>query len=856
MGKLILIDGNSLINRAFYATPPLSTKDGTPTNAVYGFMSMLVKLIGEYKPEHLLVAFDRKEPTFRHKIYAEYKGTRKPSPPDLPPQIQLLKELLPKIGIAVFDKAGIEADDIIGTMAKRHIEEAYILTGDRDSFQLVDEKTTVLFTRKGITDLDELNYSNFKEKVGVLPSQITDLKACMGDSSDNIPGIPGVGEKTALSLISEYGSLENVYLNVDKLKGKLKERVEQNQDLAFLSKKLATIDTEVDIPLSVEDLSFEFPFSLQAKKIFASLEFKNLIKRGDIFVQEAENFIAYTPTEEITVTQVKDVTTLEEFKDILSKTQKLTFFIGEDLFVYDYKDLEYCIKIKQNFFDQGLDFDVALKTLGEFLSNSSNLAVVYDLKSTKKYLKSFGVEFLSLADDVLLKKYLADFTGKDEKLFDVLEENGLNPKMPAYGLFVLDKKYTQVLKKDDTYSLYTDVELPLCHVLYEMEKEGFKVNISALEEMSAVYEGQVKNLLEKIKELAGENVNPNSPKQLGVLLFEKLGLKSGKKTRTGYSTSADVLEAIEDQHEIIPLILRYRQIQKLFSTYIEGFKPLIDRKTGLIHTCFNQALTTTGRLSSKEPNLQNIPVREEEGKEIRKLFMTRAEDRILLNAGYSQIELRLMAHFSKCQKLIDAFVQGKDVHTTTASQVFGVGIDQVTPQMRRHAKAVNFGIIYGISDFGLSKNIGSSVKKAGEYIKKYFEEYPEVKAYMDSNVEFARSNGYVKTILGRRRYIKEINSPNYNLRAFGERAAMNMPLQGTSADIIKIAMINVYNRLKRENLQSKLILQIHDELIIDAFVSEKTQVENILKEEMQNAVKLSVPLTVEVSSGKTWFDAK
>ena len=851
MNSLVLIDGNSLINRAFYATPPLSTKDGKPTNAVYAFINMLIKIIGDIKPEHILVAFDRKEPTFRHGLFAEYKGTRKPMPEDLRPQIDLLKEVLDVLGIARYEIPSIEADDIIGSAAKKFDKETIIITGDKDSFQLVDDTTSVYFTRKGISELEVFSNENFNEKMGINPIQIIDLKSMMGDSSDNIPGIAGVGEKTALSLVQTYGSLENLYENIGELKGKLKEKVESSKDVAFLSKTLATIKTDVELPFKLNDLTFKFPFPKKARALFASLELKNLLKKESIFSEESDEEevfeIGERPIPEIV--EIKSADKMPEFSSTVS------LFFKEHLHVYDGKK-EYKICLRESFFDEGFDYETAIKLIKPLLENPKNKLILFGKKNFKTELFKFGIDLKAQAEDVLIQKYLADFSGKEENLLEVIEEYSLPTDHPAFSLWVIYEKLTQKLKDEDMTNLYSDLELPLADVLYEMERNGFKIDVTALEETTVKYEKLIAEILKKIHVLAGEQVNPNSPKQLGVILFEKLGLSTGKKTKSGYSTNADVLESIADQHEIVPLILRYRQVYKLYSTYLKGFAPLIDKRTGLIHTCFNQTLTTTGRLSSKEPNLQNIPVRDDEGRELRKLFISSFENGKIVGADYSQIELRLLAHFSECEPLVNAFNSGDDIHTLTASQVFGVATSDVTSQMRRSAKAVNFGIIYGISDFGLATQLKISNKKAGEYIKKYFEMYPKVKEYMDSNVAFAKENGFVKTLLGRKRYIREINSANYNLRSFGERAAMNMPLQGTAADVIKIAMIKVANKIKEEGLKSKLILQVHDELIVDTHPDEIEAVKELLQNEMQSAVKLSVPLDAEAKVGERWFDAK
>lgn len=851
MNKLVLIDGNSLINRAFYATPPLSAKDGTPTNAVYAFVNMLVRIIGDIKPRYMLVAFDRKEPTFRHEMYADYKGTRKPMPEDLRPQIDLMKKVLDTMGISRYEQAGIEADDIIGSMAKRYKGDTIIITGDKDSFQLVDETTSVYFTRRGITETEIYSNENFKEKTGIEPIQIIDLKSMMGDSSDNIPGIAGVGEKTALSLVEKYGSLENLYSHIDELSGKLKEKVENSKDIAFLSKTLATINVKLDIPVKDEDMGYSFPFGAATKKLFIDLDFKNVLRREELFLADDEISVSVKKNKELPeIIEVNDVVSLPKFDE----DKLLAVNLGDNLNVYD-GEKEYKINITDNFFDKGIMYGEAVRYLEKLVEKDKRNFIVYAKKDLRTELNKFKVAFNAFAYDVAIEKYLADFSGKDEKLSEVIAAYDLDKDRIGWSLNEIHDRLFEKLKTENMLDLYEKVELPLSDVLFSMERSGFKVDVATLNEMANEYDKRIAVIAEKIDEYAGEKVNPNSPKQLGKILYDKLGLISGKK-KGNPSTSADVLEKIADKHPIVPLILKYRQLQKLNSTYIKGFRPLIDEDTGLIHTCFNQTLTTTGRLSSKEPNLQNIPVREQEGKEIRKLFVSSFENGKIVGADYSQIELRLLAHFSKCQPLIDAFLSGKDIHRITASQVFGVGEDQVTPEMRRSAKAVNFGIIYGISDYGLSEQLKISPKKAGEYIAKYFEAYPHVKEYMNSNVEFARKNGYVSTLLGRKRYIPEINSSNFNLRSFGERAAMNMPLQGTAADVIKIAMIKVANRIKKEGLRSRLILQVHDELIVDTAEDEVEEVKNILVEEMQSAVTLSVPLTVETECGTRWFDAK
>ena len=857
MEKLVLIDGNSLINRAFYAMPLLTTKGGEFTNAVYGFMNMFTKVITDEKPTHVAVAFDLKAPTFRHKIYAEYKGTRKPMPEELRPQIPLLKDLLRLMGVCVLEKPGSEADDIIGTIAKATSVKTIIITGDKDSFQLVDGETEVHFTKRGLSDVDVYDNDNFKEKTGIEPWQIIELKALMGDTSDNIPGIPGVGEKTALNLVQTYSSVENLYEHVDELKGKLQEKVINGKDSAFLSKTLATIDTAVEITTDLNDMTYSFPFSAQVKNRFVELEFKSLITREKLF-EKGETAPQQAQQEEkqvLSLTQKR----VQDLGEIATLSAKGDIFLTVDSrLVSVFADgVEYDMPVNQTLLDDGFNLSEILGGLSNLLSGK-NTVVVYSRKELRHLLKDCGLQDVSCPmHDLSLIKYLADFSGGEQKLGETFIEHELNIDTPAYSLYLLFTKLYAKLLEEGMQDLYQKTELPLADVLFDMEVEGFKIDATALAIAGETYKEKTDALEGQIKTLTDEpSLNVNSPKQLGEVLFEKLKIGKGKKTKTGYSTGAEVLEALEDAHPVVPLILEYRKLQKLRSTYVEGFKPLIEKGTGLIHTSFNQTVTATGRLSSKEPNLQNIPVRDELGRELRKFFVSRHPDGVLVGADYSQIELRLLAAFSNCKGLVNAFREGIDVHTATASKVFKTPVDKVTSQMRSSAKAVNFGIIYGISEYGLAKNIKTSAAEARGYINAYFAEYPEVKKYMDDNVDFCRKTGYSTTVLGRRRYVREINSPNFNLRSFGERVAMNMPLQGSSADIIKLAMLGVSARIKKLGLKSRLILQVHDELIVDATKDESDLVEKILVEEMEGAIKLAVDLTVSVGKGKTWFEAK
>ena len=845
MEKLVLIDGNSLINRAFYAMPNLTNKEGVFTGAVYGFLNMLLRLITDEKPTRLAVAFDVHAPTFRHKMFADYKGTRKPMPEELRPQIPLIKDILSKMKIACVEKAGLEADDIIGTLAKHSNIKTLIVTGDKDSFQLVDENVSVCFTKRGITDTELYTAENFVEKTGIKPIQIIDLKALMGDASDNIPGVFGVGEKTAISLVQKYGTIENLYDHVNELTGRLQEKILSGEDSCFLSKTLATINVNADFPYSFDDFTVNLPFPYEVKEKFVELGLRSLYQKDELF--------GPLPEVKGDAVELVYIRSKEEFGAI-NISDGVTVFVSDD-FLDFYADKEYRVPIKITLFEEGLSVKDAYALIKD-VETKSHLTV-YDKKSINHELDSLGLPLLKPeTDDLSLIKYLVDFTG-EKTANDAILEHGESTATPAHSLKVVADSLRPLLLRFDVVSLYKDVELPLSDVLFSMEKSGFKVDADALRETGERFSEFLAETEKKIRELADDKtLNVNSPRQLGEVLFDKLKIGKGKKNKNGYSTSAEVLEKFEDAHPIVPLILEYRKIQKLQSSYVEGLKPLIDGATGLVHTSFNQTVTATGRLSSKEPNLQNIPVRDEQGKELRRFFVPKGEDRILVGADYSQIELRLLAAFSHSKSLINAFKEGKDIHAETASKVFNVSIDQVTKEMRSSAKAVNFGIIYGISEFGLAKQLGVSPNTARGYIEGYFKEYPLVKSYMEDNVEFAREHGYAVTLFNRRRYIKELASSNYALRSFGERVAMNMPLQGSAADIIKVAMLGVFNRLKKEGLKSELILQVHDELIVDAFIDEKDEVEKIIKEEMENAVKLPVTLVAETYSGKNWYETK
>lgn len=853
MKELVLIDGNSLLNRAFYATKLLTTRDGTPTNAVFGFIKLLLKIIQDNKPDRLIVTFDLKAPTFRHKMYDGYKATRKPMPDDLVVQVGMLKSLLHSMNITMCEKEGYEADDLIGTLSHAFSDtHSIVITGDRDAYQLVDDLTDVFITKTGVSELLKLNKNNFEQLIGYKPSQVIDMKALMGDSSDNIPGVPGVGEKTALNLLLKYGTLDNVYSNLEDITGAVKTKLENGKESAYLSRRLATIDRQVPLETSENEGEICMPFTQEVRNQFLKLEFTSLLKLN-IFETEADKKTDVHPraeTKSVVIAEADQF--LNDFVPNLFSAVK-----AGDQYHFFADGKEYILRPARTLLDEGLHATDTGRILKSLFEKKDKKVILYGKKDFRHALAKEQVELACDCEDVSLIRYLVDFNGKDENLGDILRGYGYDDTAPASGVFFLYEDLSAKLQSEKLEKLYKDIELPLADVLFDMESEGVRIDLETSKQFEKRYREEIARLTNEIYKQAGENFNINSPMQLGKILFEKLQLPASKKSKRGtYSTSADILEKLAGEYKIVRDVLDCRHFQKLLSTYIDGFKPLIDPATGLVHTTYNQVLTTTGRLSSTNPNLQNIPVRDDEGRELRKLFVARSSDRILIDADYSQIELRLLAHFSGCKELIEAYRENRDIHALTASQVFGVPLESVTPSQRRAAKAVNFGIIYGISEFGLASGLNISNKQAGEYIRKYFETYSDVKKYMDSNVSYAREHGYVTTLLGRKRVIPEIKSSNYNLRSFGERAAMNMPLQGSSADIIKIAMCNVFDRLKKEGLRSKMILQVHDELVIDAYESEREAVTEILRTEMENAVQLKVPLTVEVHSGRNWYEAK
>lgn len=847
--SLALIDGNSIVNRAYFATPPFTTSKGFPTNAIFGFMNIISKIRADLNPDYMVVAFDLHEPTFRHKEYSEYKAGRRPMDEQLRVQIPVLKDILNAMNIKICSLAGYEADDIIGTLSCKFEVQSYIYTGDRDSYQLVSPKTDVCYTKRGVSDILHLDNENFKQITGLEPKQIIDLKALMGDKSDNIPGVPGIGEKGAMNLLAEYGSIDGIYSHIDEIGGALQKKLISGEESARFSYHLATILLDVPLSVSLEECALPEKYPARLKEIFSELEMRSYLSM-DIYEEEnhKEAEKADVPTK--TIDTFDELTNLSE--SILRK-EVISFDYSKKINIYD-GECEYIISVRENLLDSGFYAEELTDFLKNIFNSESIRVILYDAKDSMHKMAA-ATEFKCGFEDVSIMKYLVESIEKEESLDTVLEEALLDKDKKGFGLYTLYERYSEMLKERNEEKLYREIEKPLVSVLYSMEKEGVTLDENGIKEFGERYAKEIDALAEEIYGIAGERFNINSPSQLGKILFEKLSIPYvGKKAKSGnYSTNADILEKLAPDYEIVKKILRYRTVSKLKSTYIDGMTSLA--VGGRLHTTYTQTVTSTGRLSSVNPNLQNIPVRTPEGRELRKLFVAR-EGNVLIDADYSQIELRLLAHFSGCKELIDAYNKGEDIHSLTASQVFGIPLDEVTSEERRRAKAINFGIIYGMSAFGLSQDLGISVSAAQSYINKYFERYSAVKEYMDSNVAFAKENGYITSYTGRKRAIPEIKSSNYTIRSFGERAAMNMPLQGSSADIIKIAMIRVYERLKAEGLKAKLILQIHDELIIDSPEEEKDRAMSILKEEMENAVSLKVPLVAEANAGKSWYEAK
>lgn len=873
--KLVLIDGNSIAYRAFFALPLLNNDKGIHTNAIYGFTMMLMRILEDEKPSHILVAFDAGKTTFRHSTFKEYKGGRQKTPSELSEQFPFIRELLKAYSIPHYELENYEADDIIGTLATVAEQDGFevkIISGDKDLTQLASEKTTVSITKKGITEIEEYTPEHIKEKYGLTAEQIIDMKGLMGDASDNIPGVPGVGEKTAIKLLKEYETLEKLLESIEQVSGKkLQEKLQEFKDQAVMSKQLATITKEAPVKLELSELEYEGFEKEVLVKLFKELGFNSLLEKigGDDVTESAELIdIEFTIPNEIT-------------DDIFSEENAFYVEILEDN--YHYADIVgfSVANEKGNFYiptEKAIQSDV----FKQWAEDETRKKTVFDAKRSEVSLRHHGIHLVGVEFDVFLASYILNPSESADDLAAVAKLHGyphLQSDQVVYGkgakrripaeenlaehlarkaevIFELKNRLAKELHQNEQDELFNELEMPLSLVLADMEYQGVKLDMERLTLMSQEIGGKLDELEKEIFRHAGEAFNINSPKQLGVILFEKLGLPPLKKTKTGYSTSADVLEQLAPKHEIIQEILHYRQLGKLQSTYIEGLQKVVNKQTEKVHTRFNQALTQTGRLSSTDPNLQNIPIRLEEGRKIRQAFVPSEKGWVMFAADYSQIELRVLAHIAGDEKLIEAFKEGHDIHTKTAMEVFHVGEDEVTDHMRRHAKAVNFGIVYGISDYGLSQSLGITRKEAGQFIDRYLTSYPGVKEYMEDIVLDAKEKGYVTTLLQRRRYLPEITSRNFNIRSFAERTAMNTPIQGSAADIIKKAMIEMADRLKQEKLQSRLLLQVHDELIFEAPVEEIEILKNIVPDVMENAVELKVPLKVDYAYGPTWFDAK
>ena len=868
MERLLILDSNSLMNRAFYALPPLTNKDGVSTNAIFGFLNMLIKMKEEIKPDYIVAAFDRKAPTFRHKEYEEYKAGRKKMPQELAEQFPIIKELLEALAIEIYEIDGFEADDIIGTVAKIAESkgiEVFIVTGDKDALQLASHNINVVITKKGVTETAQYNEEEFISEYGITPTQFIDVKGLMGDKSDNIPGVPGIGEKIAFKLIQTYGSIEEVLNNISNINGKkLKENLEEYREQAIFSKRLATIMTEVPIEINLEDIKSNEKFNKDTvKELLIKLDMKKMLSKiigEDEVVEEAK-------------INTEKIETLEGLKKAFNNIKDEVYFAYTVLESSLYSKIK-IDKIflgdnngaKEIYIDKILNEnrEEALNIIKELMENEDIKKIVHDSKALITILNKEGIQLNNLEFDTAIAAYIIDSSKGKYDLPSLVyrflgdEPTGDNDEVLLKSSSYIKELYLKLknnIHEENMDDLYYNIELPLVYVLSSMEAEGFNVDEKVLNELQEKFKIEIDRTQKEIYELSEEEFNINSPKQLGKILFEKLDLPVIKKTKTGYSTNADVLEQLKEKHPIIEKIIYYRQITKLNSTYVEGLKNVVDND-GAIHSSFNQTVTTTGRLSSTEPNLQNIPIKYEMGREIRKVFIPKEEGDILLSCDYSQIELRVLAHMANDENMIDAFKHHSDIHKKTASEVFNVPLEEVTSQMRSSAKAVNFGIVYGISDFSLAQDLKITKKEASQYMSVYFDRYPKIKAYLEGTVEKAKEDGYVLTILNRRRFIPEIKSSNKIVKALGDRLAMNAPIQGSAADIIKIAMVKVYNRLREEKLKSTLILQVHDELILNVKSDEVDKVRNLVKEEMENAVNLKVPMEVDINEGTTWYEAK
>jgi DNA polymerase I len=874
--KLVLIDGNSIAYRAFFALPLLNNDKGIHTNAVYGFTMMLMKIIEDEKPTHILVAFDAGKTTFRHKTFGEYKGGRQKTPPELSEQFPYIRELLDAYGIKRYELENYEADDIIGTLALTAENDGYevkVISGDKDLTQLSSEKVTVGITRKGITDIEEYTPVHIMEKYGLTPKQIIDMKGLMGDPSDNIPGVPGVGEKTAIKLLKEFSTLEDLIASIDQVSGnKLKEKLAEFKDQAIMSKELATIERHAPVEVDVDNVLYEGYVRDKIVPLFKELGFNTLLdKLGE----------DPSGTEEVVLEDLEFETVEQITDDIFADENYFYVEMLDDNYHYA-EIIGFSIVNEKGYYYLPASFAIQSASFKKWAEDETKKKTVYDVKRSEVSLRRHAIHLKGVDFDILMAAYIINpsetiedlasiakyfgvrkiqsdesFYGKGAKR-SIPESNILGEHLVRKSVAMSDLKLLleEELYKNEQYELFADLEMPLSLILADMESCGIKVDEERLQKMGGEIHDRLVEIEAKIYELAGEMFNINSPKQLGVILFEKLNLPALKKTKTGYSTSADVLEKLAEDHEIIEYILHYRQLGKLQSTYIEGLLKVIHPKTGKVHTRYQQTLTTTGRLSSIDPNLQNIPIRLEEGRKIRQAFIPSEPGWVIFAADYSQIELRVLADISGDEKLIQAFKDDLDIHTKTAMEVFHVNAEDVTSNMRRHAKAVNFGIVYGISDYGLSQSLGITRKEAGKFIERYLDSYPGVREYMDNIIHSAKQKGYVSTLLQRRRYIPEITSRNFNLRSFAERTAMNTPIQGSAADIIKKAMIDMAEALKDQGLKTRLLLQVHDELIFEAPEEELETLKKLVPLVMEQALELKVPLKVDYAYGPSWFDAK
>ena len=895
--KIIIIDGNSLASRAFYALPLLKTSQGQYTNAVYGFTNMLLRLLEEERPEYMVVTFDMAAPTFRHEAYKEYKAQREESPTEYREQIPLIKEVLEALSIPIFEMEGYEADDLIGTYCKKAEEEgleSLIVTGDADAFQLISSRVKVLMTRKGISNIERIDQEKLQEKYGLKPEQVADYKAMKGDPTDNIPGIPGVGEKTALKLLKEFGSLDNLLENVHQVKeNKLRKKIEENRDQVLISRELATIMTEVEDGFNLQDcrISEEDRDYFRTREIFENLEFKSLLEKLPSSTRE-EKEDREEGTEYILIDSKEK---LEDLAKELDKNEDISLLLEvthANSFKADMAGITLGRSPREVYFvplmdmekEKNLNKDEVLQALKPVLENKGIKKICPDGKLVMNILKLEGINLEGLHFDPYIAVYLLA-PGKPVQSISQMAEEFLGSYVPSREeilgkgakakkiteletvelkdlscregsvLFKLAEVLKEKLREMDLENLFLSMELPLVKVLSAMELEGIKIDEEKLLEMSREVRGKIKKVEKEIYSLANQEFNLNSPKQLSFILFEKLNLPVIKKTKTGYSTDAEVLEELASHHEVVEKILLYRQLIKLQGTYLDGLLELINPDTGKIHTTFKQNITATGRLSSTDPNLQNIPVRLEEARRIRKVFIPQDQEAFLLAADYSQIELRILAHISGDQQLIDSFLRDEDIHQRTASEIFEIPLEQVTPSMRSSAKTVNFGIVYGMSDYGLSQNLRISRQEARSYIQNYFEKYPGVKEYTDKVIAQARQDGYVTTLLSRRRYLPDINHRNRNIRSFAERTAINTPIQGSAADLIKMAMVTIYEELIDNNFyNSKMLLQVHDELIFEVPSQEVSELSKRVKEKMERVYHLMVPLKVDLKVGKNWFD--